>query len=263
MVERISLGDESFIQFYAEHILRYKFAAKFCSGKRVLDAGCGNGYGANYIAINGAKSVLGIDISDAALHEASNSFLAPNLRFQKLNVESLSESLGTFDVILNFENIEHVSNPKAVVSGAERILTEDGLFITSTPNGEISTFDKDGKLTNPFHVKEYTRKELGDLLFPHFPRVDFYGEWITPVGKLRRLRARQLYEQVADSYYNPVNRIFRQLKRAMGKKAPPPPGSYAGMDAFDGDFEIATAVHSPYPWPEEIILAVCRKSKTA
>ena len=38
---------------YAEHVARYRLAAQFVPGRRVLDAGCGEGYGTDLLAASG------------------------------------------------------------------------------------------------------------------------------------------------------------------------------------------------------------------
>lgn len=57
MHQRLSLQDDSLIAGYAENIQRFEFALEWCRGKRVLDAGCGSGYGAHFLACHGAASV--------------------------------------------------------------------------------------------------------------------------------------------------------------------------------------------------------------
>ena len=53
MAERISLEDETFFGGYSNHMRRYAFAQPYCLDRRVLDAGCGTGYGTSYLAIHG------------------------------------------------------------------------------------------------------------------------------------------------------------------------------------------------------------------
>ena len=52
--------------FYA-HLSLYELAANFMHGKRVLDAGCGTGYGCAHLMRRGAASVLGVDFSAKAI----------------------------------------------------------------------------------------------------------------------------------------------------------------------------------------------------
>jgi 2-polyprenyl-3-methyl-5-hydroxy-6-metoxy-1,4-benzoquinol methylase len=199
---------------------------------------------------------LAIDISETALKEANTLFKIPGLSFQKQNVEEIGARLDTFDVIVNFENMEHIRNPGALAAGASKLLPS-GTFITSTPNGEISSFGPDGKLANEFHVKEFTATELRELLRPHFKTIEMYGQWLTPGGRLRKLRARQLFDDLNEAYFNPASKLGRLIKMALGKKVMSPP-SYSGeADSFEGDYVIRPLAEASFPWEPTVILAVC------
>jgi SAM-dependent methyltransferase len=47
----------------AEHQARYRLALPFLRGKRVLDAGCGSGWGSKLLVEAGAREVVGLDIA--------------------------------------------------------------------------------------------------------------------------------------------------------------------------------------------------------
>ena len=68
MHERYVPGTWSKISEY-EHLPRYVFARQFAHDAKVLDFGCGTGYGAALLAET-ANSVLGLDIDPAALEWA-------------------------------------------------------------------------------------------------------------------------------------------------------------------------------------------------
>ena len=53
----------------AEHHARYRFAGAVVSGRRVLDAGCGVGWGSQVLLDYGAGSVDGVDIDESAITE--------------------------------------------------------------------------------------------------------------------------------------------------------------------------------------------------
>jgi SAM-dependent methyltransferase len=255
MVERLSTKDDTLLSSYAEHILRYRFAAPYCQGKHVLDAGCGVGYGSSFLAQNGAAEVTGIDISASAIEEANRLFKRSNLSFMQRDCEKIGNDFDQFDVVVNFENIEHVNDPNALVAGASKLLPS-GTFITSSPNGAISSLDRDGRLANPFHVHEFTEDEFTELLSPHFNSVKFYGQWLTHQGKLRKIRALQAFELLNELYYNPANRIGRAIRRAFGKNQKPPQ-FFGGADSFDGDYIIQPIETTDFPWEPTVILAVC------
>ena len=54
---------------YLMHAASYRFAEKYCQGMRVLDLGCGSGYGAGAIAEH-AKEVHAVDVSAEAIEFA-------------------------------------------------------------------------------------------------------------------------------------------------------------------------------------------------
>lgn len=261
--ERLSVSDESMIASYAEHLQRYEFALEYCRGKRVLDAGCGTGYGSHFLAANGARSVLALDFSDEALNEARQRYRLDNLCYERRDVEILGDDSalrGQFDVVVNFENLEHLQHPERLTSGVATILAvAGGALITSTPNGAISDLDESGKPRNVFHVKEFTAEELRSLLSPHFERLSMYGQWLTYGGMLRKVRARELFEQLCEAYYNPISRLGRVVKRVAGKKVVGPPRFTGGMDSFAGDYVIRPLEEEAFRWAPAVLIAVCEK----
>ena len=65
--ERLLPDQQRDDDLYYEHLARYMFAAALARGRRVLDAGCGAGYGAALLASSGAHSVTAIDIAPEAV----------------------------------------------------------------------------------------------------------------------------------------------------------------------------------------------------
>jgi 2-polyprenyl-3-methyl-5-hydroxy-6-metoxy-1,4-benzoquinol methylase len=66
--ERILLEKETPLMI-ARHFCAYKFAQAFILGKEVLDIGCGEGYGADFLA-DFAQEVLGIDYDKVVINYA-------------------------------------------------------------------------------------------------------------------------------------------------------------------------------------------------
>ena len=59
---------------------RYYFAVRYSNGKKVLDLGCGLGFGSHILRRN-AEVVFGIDISESSISFSSNSYSDSNLFF--------------------------------------------------------------------------------------------------------------------------------------------------------------------------------------
>ena len=75
--ERVDPGKPGGI--FEAHLHRYRWAHGMVAGAQVLDAGCGEGYGA-YLLASAAAGVLGIDISAPVVAEASRRYQDAGLR---------------------------------------------------------------------------------------------------------------------------------------------------------------------------------------
>jgi SAM-dependent methyltransferase len=260
--ERISVDNETIFRSFANHIQRYNFTEPYCSGRRVLDAGCGTGYGSAHLAMNGAASVVGVDISEEAIAEGNRLYRRDNLRFVKGDVEKLTEvsDLGApFDVAVNLENIEHLVNPSLFLGALKQILTTDGVFIVSTPNGQLTERDPAGRIRNPFHVREFTEDEFREILGQFFGSIELFGQWRTNEMLTRLDFEKRLFENLCELYYSPSARLWRGLRRLVGKTCVPPPDFTGEGTSFSRDFVIKSIADPPFTWPPDVILAVCRE----
>ncbi|WP_146906943.1 class I SAM-dependent methyltransferase [Arenimonas daejeonensis] len=68
---------------YLMHSASYAFADPYCRGRRVLDLGCGSGYGSHRISAS-AASVVGVDVAEEAIGFARARYAAPNLEFKQI-----------------------------------------------------------------------------------------------------------------------------------------------------------------------------------
>jgi SAM-dependent methyltransferase len=155
----------------ALHLKRYEFALGWCDGAEVLDAGCGAGYGAAFLAA-GALSVVGVDRSSEALAYARANYATPNVSFVLGDVLSLPFADASFDVVCAFETIEHLDDQRAFVREAARVLRPRGTLLASTPRVAATT----SAPANPFHRRELSGHDFERLLSESFERVDLYGQ---------------------------------------------------------------------------------------
>lgn len=168
--ERIVLG-EAEPGVDAVHLKRYAFAGAFCAGRRVLDAGCGVGYGAARLAAR-AASVIGVDVSAEAIAYAKGHYGAPNLSFEPMDVGALAFADASFDAVCSFETIEHVDDADRVLAEFARVLADDGVLVVSTPQVDRTTTTP----ANPHHRVEFSRADFEALLRRHFQSVELYGQ---------------------------------------------------------------------------------------
>ena len=75
-------------EIWAEHWHRYLFAARHVAGRDVLDAACGDGYGAAWLARH-ARSVTGLDIDATTIAAARAKYRHPELRFETGDIAAM------------------------------------------------------------------------------------------------------------------------------------------------------------------------------
>jgi len=170
-----------------EHLHRYGFAAQFAKGKRVLDLGSGEGYGANILART-ASYVLGVDIDPACIQHASFKYNRRNLSFEIGTFARVPDQPDhSFDLIVCFEAIEHTTDQISLLSEVKRLLKSDGLFIVSTP--DKTAYRKETPEGNPFHLRELELAEFQQLLTSYFRETNLLGQRIFPASSIWPLQA--------------------------------------------------------------------------
>ena len=115
--------------------------AKPLAGLRILDIGCGGGLLSEPMARLGAE-VVGADaapknIPVAQVH-AEQSGLVIDYRFT--TAEDLAAAGEQFDVVLNMEVVEHVSDPLAYLTACHNLLKFGGIMLCSTLNRNPKSF---------------------------------------------------------------------------------------------------------------------------
>jgi SAM-dependent methyltransferase len=98
-------------------------------GRQVLDLGCRDG--ALTRAYAGENEIVGVDADREALVEAEK--LGIETRWADLD-EALPFGDATFDVVVAGELLEHLRDPRRVVSEVLRVLRPGGTFVGSVPN---------------------------------------------------------------------------------------------------------------------------------
>ena len=156
----------------AEHLHRYAYASRIARGKRVLDIGCGEGYGSAILAAH-AAFVIGVDLDAATVAHAHRKYSNANLDFLLASASELPFSL-RFDLAVCFEVLEHLEDQIGIVAEIRRVLTPEGVLIISTPDKR--TYTDEMGFENPFHVHELYLEELEELLRGQFSQIQMLGQ---------------------------------------------------------------------------------------
>jgi 2-polyprenyl-3-methyl-5-hydroxy-6-metoxy-1,4-benzoquinol methylase len=102
--------------------------------RRVLDIGSGNGAIAGLLASHGME-VVGLEQDAKGCAIATEAW--PAARFHNVGVETdpaaLREQIGSFDLIISTEVLEHLYAPSQLVALAAELIAQDGHLVVTTP----------------------------------------------------------------------------------------------------------------------------------
>lgn len=140
---------------YIAHAFRWGWAARFCKGKSVLDAGCGVDASLARVlhfppGVRPARYV-GIDYNRAPARYPGDKWASFRWEF---DLTARYKELGTFERVVSFEVLEHMSKRDSAryLKACRECLEPNGLLLLSTPvfNGKAAAN----------HIHEYERSEL-------------------------------------------------------------------------------------------------------
>lgn len=175
----------------------YRLAAKHLVGDSVLDVGAGMGDGLRVLAAE-APSALGIDL-DERLRQSSD------VEIEVRDLASIPDD--AFDTVVCIDVIEHVEGDREFVDELMRVARRR-VFV-STPNYAMSLNEW------PYHVREYTPRQLHGLLSPFGPTMEFGGS--SSGDDAQPIRSPALYRWISDLYcYRGLQLLGKILRRPLG-----------------------------------------------
>ena len=106
----------------------YLYLVDLLPGRRVLEVGCGLGYGAQFLADHGAGQVVGVDRSEASIADARARHRQINLEFRCEEFGSIELDDGSFDCVFVPDGID-VLRRSSVLGELRRLLTPGGYLV--------------------------------------------------------------------------------------------------------------------------------------
>ncbi len=177
-----ALKDEANNVIYQRCQYAYEWCIPIITGKKVLDTGCGLGYGAAYMAQH-ANEITGIDYDAETIENNKKEYASiKNISFVQGSIPPLPFPDNSFDVVTSFQFIEHIHLRKEFTKECLRVVKPGGKVLITTPNIKRSL------ARNPFHIHEYTFDEMNK-------EVSLFTNQFELLGLNANERVRKYYEE--------------------------------------------------------------------
>lgn len=194
----------------------YVVAEKYIRGD-VLELGCGEGRGIDII-LTKSKTFTAVDKIGEAIIALSEKY--PEQKFVSTSfppLEGIDDN--SFDTIISFQVIEHIEDDDLFLSEIHRILRPGGKALITTPNIKMTL------TRNPWHIREYTSKELVDISSKYFSNIeikgisgnskviDYYNDNVKSVQKFKRLDFLNLEKYLPNFIYKIPYELLNRYNR--------------------------------------------------
>jgi len=136
---------------------RYAVARNLSAGKDVLELACGPGLGASYLAGSARRAVAG-DCNLEQLRSASE-LMGRKLRLVCLDAHRLPFREGSFDLVILFEALYYLGNPRGFLRECLRVMKSDGRLLLCLANPAWPGFNP-----SPLSTKYFSAADLSELL---------------------------------------------------------------------------------------------------
>jgi SAM-dependent methyltransferase len=146
--------------WFRRHEAVYAALRDRCAGALVLEAGCGEGYGAGMLA-EVAAGVLALDLDPMTAAHVARRY--PRTGVARANLVALPVRDGECDAVVSLQVIEHLWEQERFLRECFRVLRPGGTLMLSTPNRLTFSPGRDTPL-NPFHTRELSAAELAELV---------------------------------------------------------------------------------------------------
>lgn len=214
--------------YYLEAKYEYDFAAKLIGcNANVLDVGSGEGAFARHLPPGAVYT--GLDMSSEAIRKAQRN------GFRVINeaVEShAAANEGRYDVVVSFQSLEHVTDPRSFLVAAAKCLKSGGKLIVAVPSEDsFLRFASNSPLNMPpHHVTRWSDGALRNLaaiigmklcMLHHEPLQDIHRDWALSVMANAMLgRGRRQVEGRAGLTGKITARVASLLSRLLRKRLP-------------------------------------------
>ena len=176
--ERTAPGHARENYWFRRHEAAYEWLAQRLQGMggTAVDAGSGEGYGAEMLRGRVAERVVALEFDPAAADHSAAAY--PRVSTLRANLDALPLATGAVDVVVSMQVIEHLWDLGRFIAECRRALRPGGLIVLATPNRLTFSpgLGRGEKPINPFHVEEFDASQVrGMLQAAGFGEIELWG----------------------------------------------------------------------------------------
>ena len=176
---------QEFDWYYMDEKWEYNFACKFIHPEdKVLEVGAGRAAFAQHI---GKAKYTGLEFSRKSMERAR----LAGVRLINQSVEQHASVENNYDVVVSFQVLEHVTDPRGFLAATAECLVSGGLLVVSVPSceGFAGSAVNDALNMPPHHVTRWSRQTLEFI--PQILPLKLTGVFYEPIAEYHKLWARR------------------------------------------------------------------------
>ena len=136
------LSDDSFNEHLEQPAM--KRLTPDVQGKTVLDLGCGFGFNCREFVESGAKSVVGIDLSEKMIAQANETNKLDNITYHTMSMMDIDTLNEKFDFVYSSLAFHYIENFEKLISKTYSVLNDDGILLFSQEHPIVTAVKNDG-----------------------------------------------------------------------------------------------------------------------
>ncbi|QWE22941.1 class I SAM-dependent methyltransferase [Polynucleobacter sp. AP-Jannik-300A-C4] len=182
--DNLFYGDLTRLNWYYQHAgkTEFDFAGKYIKpAMRVLDVGCGIGEFSSHLSSE--VVYLGAEFSSKSVQIAKE--MGRNV--VELDITNCDQKLyGTFDVVVCFQVLEHISEINLFLESLKRLCKPKGKIIIAVPNNDGFIAKAVNNILNlpPHHLLYWNRNSLEYISYKHqLTLIEYFEESLTPIHR--------------------------------------------------------------------------------
>ena len=136
------LSDDSFNELLEQPAI--KRLLPDLQGKTVLDLGCGFGFNCKEFVQSGAKSVVGIDLSEKMIEQAKATNNLNNITYHVMSMMDIDTLNDKFDFVYSSLAFHYIEDFELLISKIYGVLNDNGVLLFSQEHPIVTAVKNDG-----------------------------------------------------------------------------------------------------------------------